>query len=230
MISVLIACKEVDDDLIQTILSVSPLNPQIVIDICPNGEKSLGRRKNQLLKLASYDWVLMLDTDEIVSAQLLNDVRKVVNTLNNPMNGYSITYQNHFGRKQLLYGGEIYKKIRLFRRRNASVSELPVHEEIQIEGSIGVLKGKILHHSYKSLLLVLLKFTKYAWQMAGEKQKAGERVTIKKLLLYGPHMVWARAIKDEGWRDGWRGVVIALCFGYMETLMYWLLLWRNIFG
>ena len=146
------------------------------------------------------------------------------------MNGYSITYQNHFGRKQLLYGGEIYKKIRLFRRRNASVSELPVHEEIQIEGSIGVLKGKILHHSYKSLLLVLLKFTKYAWQMAGEKQKAGERVTIKKLLLYGPHMVWARAIKDEGWRDGWRGVVIALCFGYMETLMYWLLLWRNIFG
>ncbi|MFZ5535376.1 MAG: hypothetical protein ACOY3M_04495 [Patescibacteria group bacterium] len=230
MISILIICQKIDDYLIRTIKSVLPLNPQIIVDISQNGYEPLGARKNHLLRLAAYEWVLLLDTDEIVTDDLLIDIRRIISNPNILISGYAIRYQNHVGDKPLLYGGEVYKKVRLFKKIKASVSELPIHEEISVNGDIGVCRGKILHYSYRSITYVLLKFTKYAWQMAGEKKKAGERVTLKKLFLYGPHMVWARAIKDEGWRDGWRGILIALCFGYMESLMYWLLLWRNIFG
>jgi len=230
MISVLIACREVDDNLIRTIDSVSGLKPQILVDISRKSGEALGVRKNRLIGQAAYEWVLVLDTDEVVSTELIESIRRVVKSVTDDVGGYQIKYQNYIFNKSAHHGGEIYSRIQLFRKTFGIFTPIPLHEHPVIKGNIGNLKGVIHHYSYVSLLQVLKKFTRYAWQMAGEKKKAREQVTLKKLFMYGSHMVWARAIKDQGWRDGWQGLVIALCFGYMETLTYWLLLWRNIFG
>jgi len=228
MLSVLIVCREINDLLARTVKSVEPLQPQILIDVSVDQNKALGDRKNRLINYASYEWVLVLDTDEVVSKELLHEVREVVSKNSSEFQGYQIPYQNYIFGKPARYGGERYSRVQLFRKKHGAFSPLPIHEYPIVDGKIGKLKGVIHHYSYVSLLQVLRKFTKYAWQMAGEKQKAHEQVTLKKLFLYGPHMVWARAIKDEGWRDGWQGVVLALCFGYMETLMYWLLIIRKL--
>lgn len=228
MLSVLIVCRKIDDLLLRTIKSVEQLQPQILVDISADQNKALGDRKNRLIHYASYEWVLVLDTDEVVSKELLREVREVVRINSSEFQGYQIHYQNYIFGKPARYGGERYSRTQLFRKNHGSFSPLPIHEYPIVKGKLGKLKGVIHHYSYVSLPQVLRKFTKYAWQMAGEKQKAHEHVTLKKLFLYGPHMVWARAIKDQGWRDGWQGVVLALCFGYMETLMYWLLIVRNL--
>lgn len=228
MLSVLIICRKIDDLLLKTIKSVEPLQPQVIVDVSVDQKKALGKRKNGLIENASSEWVLVLDTDEVVSKSLLHEVGEIVRKNSSEFHGYQIPYQNYAFGKALGYGGEKYGKVRLFRKRYGHVTQLPIHEEVVVDGKIGKLKGVIHHYSYVSLPQVLRKFTKYAWQMAGEKQKAHEQVTIKKLFLYGLHMVWARAIKDHGWRDGWQGIVLALCFGYMEILMYWMLIVRNL--
>ncbi len=230
MISVLIICRRVDNYLIRAINSVISIKPQVIIDISESSKSNLGERKNRLIKIAKYEWILVLDTDEVVSKELLSKIVQIARVSPNEVNGYRITYQNYIFGRPVYYGGEKYARVQLFRKNMAKYAALPIHEYPIVDGKVIDLDGVIHHYSYVNLIIVLLKFTKYAWQMAGEKKKAGERVTLKKLLLYGPHMVWARAIKEEGWRDGWRGILIALCFGYMESLMYWLLLWRNIFG
>ena len=228
MLSLIIICKDVDDSLIRAIDSMADLQPQIIVDISDKDTETLGLRKNRIIKDAANEWILLLDSDEVVSHLLLKEIKEVTQSASKVVHGYSIPYQNYIFGKPIKYSGENYSKVRLFRKSFGVVSELPVHEEIHVKGNIEKLNGVIHHYSYISLPQVLKKFTKYAWQMAGEKRKVHEGVSPKKLFLYGPHMVWARAIKDEGWRDGWRGIVIALCFGYMETLMYWLLLWRNL--
>ena len=229
MISVLIACRQIDDYLIRTINSVSALKPQILVDVSHKSEEALGVRKNRLIDQAAYEWVLVLDTDEVISKSLLNEIKELLISSPSNINGYLIPYQNYIFGFPARYSGEKYAKVRLFNKSHGSITNLSIHEEVNINGVTQKLKGVIHHYSYVSLPQVLRKFTRYAWQMAGEKKKAHEQVTLKKLFMYGGHMVWARAIKDQGWRDGWQGVVIALCFGYMETLTYWLLLWRNIF-
>lgn len=230
MVSVLIVCRQVDDNLVRTINSVSPLNAQILVDISQKSNEALGIRKNRLIQLAAYDWVLVLDTDEVVSPGLIKEIEEIFNNPADTVSGYQIAYRNYIFNRVVKYGGENYSRVQLFNRNYGSFTPIPLHEHPVIKGNIVKLKGVIHHYSYVSLPQVLQKFTRYAWQMAGEKKKAHESVTLKKLFMYGPHMVWARAVKDEGWRDGWRGIVIALCFGYMETLTYWLLLWRNIIG
>ncbi|MEK7073871.1 MAG: hypothetical protein AAB960_00915 [Patescibacteria group bacterium] len=230
MLTVIIICKDPDEFLLRAVKSVEELNPQILIGLSSTYNQPLGVRKKNLISMASYEWVLIIDTDEAVSQHLRNEIKEMIEYRTNTVSGYEIPYENYIFGRRAFYGGEVFSKTRLIRKTVGSITTADVHEEITIRGKVGKLNGVIYHDSYRSLVQVLRKFTKYAWQMAGEKRKAHESVTVKKLFLYGPHMVWARAVKDEGWRDGWRGIVIALCFGYLETLMYWLLLFRNIFA
>lgn len=230
MLSVLIVCRTVDDLLIRTVRSVIPLNPQILIDISQESKEALGVRKNRLISQATHEWVLVLDTDEVVSPMLQKEIENVVHSSIFHIHGFRIHYQNYIFSQAVYFGGERFSRIQLFRKKYGSFTPALVHEHPIIVGKVSPLKGAINHYSYVTILGVLTKFTKYAWQISGEKIKMNELVTLKKLFMYGPHMVWARAVKDEGWRDGWRGIVIALCFGYMEALTYWMLLWRKLFG
>lgn len=229
MLSVIIISNEIDSLVLNAIHSVASLQPQLIIGLSASNKLSLGERKQALLELAAHDWVLLLDKDEAVTYELVKNILKVVKKQVHTV-GYDINYKNYFLGKPIYYGGESYTKARFFNKNCARVSSVSIHEEVILEGNKESIKGEIIHNSYRSVGQVLAKFTKYAWLMAGEKRKAGERVSLKKLTMYGPHMVWARAVKDQGWRDGWRGIVLALCFGYMETLIYWFLLWRNLFG
>ena len=181
---------------------------------------------------------------------------------------YRIPYQNYVFGSPVYYGGEKYAKVRLFRKGFAKISAEALHEEVILsqelpkarpsqrlrpglqDGNVGALKGVIQHHSYRTPIQLIKKFTLYAW-MAAARQTCQPRMTaagvilirqkpgfqnakpdfesdpVKKLFLYGPHMVWARFIKEKGYKDGWRGLALALAFGYMEGLTYWLQLFRN---
>lgn len=229
-LSVLIISKTLDSSSQQTIESVEQLHPKVLIVEEATPGESLGVRKNRLINQAKTEWVLLLDTDEMLSSQLVEEIKEVVRKSPEDIHGYEIPYQNYVFGKPVYYGGEKYSKVRLFRRKYGSVTPVPIHEEVVVQGKIGKFTGVIHHYSYRTPRQVLIKFTHYAWLVAGEKLKQHETVTWKKLFLYGPHMFWARFVGDEGWRDGWRGFMLAKSFGYMESITYWLLLWRTIFS
>jgi len=100
-----------------------------------------------------------------------------------------------------------------------------VHERITIKKKrTGKLKGKIHHHSYRSISQIYKKFTRYAFWEAIQKRQAGERPSFKKIFLYPLHMFWARFFKDKGYKDGLFRIPLDLGFAYMEFLTYFLLL------
>lgn len=215
--------------------------------------KNLGERKQELVEKAKGDWILVLDTDERVSEELKDEITLITHpprrshrltSFSLPPSevgknaAYRIPYQNYVFGKPVYYGGERYAKVRLFRQGYARISPDPLHEEVVVtKGTVGELKGVIHHHSYRTPIQLIKKFTLYAWMAAGiliQKQRLGSQRakpsledTMKKLFLYGPHMFWARYIKEKGYKDGWRGLILALAFGYMEGLTYWFQLLRN---
>ena len=166
---------------------------------------------------------------------------------------YAIPYQNYVFGKPVYWGGERYAKVRLFRRGYGRISPEPLHEEVILtqnfhkatpckrQGSglenknIDEMRGVIRHHSFRTPWQLFTKFTRYAWiaakmhEIASPSKTRDRNDTLQKLFLYGPHMFWARFIKEKGYKDGWRGLVLALAFGYMEGLTYWLLFIRRIF-
>lgn len=182
--------------------------------------RSLGKRKDFAIKKATSRWILVLDTDEIVSSVLADEIKQVI-TQRSALDVYYIPYRNHFLGRPLRYGGEHYAMPRLFKRHKATMSTSLVHEQIMFDvGRSSCLHSPIHHYSYRSIPQMYKKFTAYALCEARQKVKAGERTSLQKIILYPLHMVWARFIEDRGYKDGLFRLPLDIGFGYMEFVTY----------
>ena len=75
-------------------------------------------QRNFALTKAKNEWIFFPDPDEICPKELAQEIVETVNSKNSA-DGYWIPYKNHYGKKELKYGGESYYHMRLFRRKNA---------------------------------------------------------------------------------------------------------------
>jgi glycosyltransferase involved in cell wall biosynthesis len=188
---------------------------------------NLGKNKAFGVSKTKNRWVLILDSDEIVSGKLANEINNV--GADSKYSAYSIPFKNHFLGKQLKYGGENYQKIILFNKNKARMLPLLVHEKVEvISGLTGNLKNYIYHYSYRSIPQMFVKFTDYALREARIKCVNGEKPSFKKVLMYPPHMFYARFVKDKGYKDGLFRLPLDIGFAYMELVTYLALAYLNI--
>lgn len=184
-----------------------------------NHEKNLGLLKQFAISKASKKWILLLDIDEIPSAELVKQVKRVAKE-NKEFIGYSIPYANYLLNVRLKAKAFSFSKVRLFKKGFGSVLPFVVHEETFVKGNIDKLTGYLNHYSYRSISQTLRKFTHYAKEEAPIRYAKGERVDLKKFTLYPLHMFKSIFFEDEGWRDGIWGFGLALCFTYYEFMRY----------
>jgi glycosyltransferase involved in cell wall biosynthesis len=113
--------------------------------------KGFGAQKNSAIARATSDWVLSLDADEEVSADLAREVQALL--AGQPaFNAYLIPRLNHFLGRPLRHGGYWPdRKLRLFRRGAARFSDRAVHETMQSDKPAGSLKGHLIHRCYPTL-------------------------------------------------------------------------------
>jgi len=239
-LSLLMISKDADDLLEKSLKSSKGLVDEIIIiddfssdntleiakkfnaKIYLHHERDFGKQKAYGLEKVSGDWVIALDSDEVISAKLKNEI-KHLKTLN--YTGFYIPFQTHFLSRPLYFGGENYKKLILFKKDSTKIDLALVHEEFKIsKGMVGELKNKINHYSYRSLWQMYKKFTDYAIREAKQKLKIGEKTSFSKIFLYPLHMFWARFVEDKGYKDGLFRIPLDLGFAYMEFLTYLLML------
>lgn len=187
-------------------------------------DKNRGIQCQMGVNKAKNEWILVLDSDESLPKQLKEEIKYLLN--NNPkFDGYNIPFQSFYLGKPLYYGGENYKKLILFKKSVSSISHDPIHYVCKIKtNKIGKLRYKINHYSYRNIIDVYNKFTNYALYEARLKIKAGEKTSLKKIVMYPIHMFWARFIKDKGYKDGMFRIPLDLGFAYMEFLTYFSML------
>lgn len=238
-ISCVLITKNCADTLPQTLDSVKDWVDEIVmIDDCSTdttrdigkkygarvlkiAESHEGRQRILSLKHATYEWILSLDSDEVISSELKQEIEGILNTKQPNYDGYRMQFQNHFLGHPVAHGGESYRMLRLFRKSKVTVDNESIHSQFHVkDGKEGILQNKLLHYSYRSLQQVYSKFTKYAIREAHKKIKNGEKTGIKKVTMYPIHMFYARYIEDKGYKDGWQRIPLDLGFAYMEFMTY----------
>jgi len=189
-------------------------------------ENNLGKQRKYALEKCGFEWVLVLDSDEIVSDSLKSEIDNFMPTARHA--GYLIPFQTHYLGRKLKYGGESYKKMVLFKKSKVVIDPALVNEKFVVSsGNVGTLKGKIFHYSYRSLGQVYKKFTDYAIRDAADRIRRNEKTSLKKIFFYPPHMFWARFIKDRGFKDGFFRIPLDLGFAYMEFLTYFLMIFKK---
>lgn len=246
-ISVIIITKNSSDVLQRALESVRNLADElIVVDAYSNDgtrdiaqkysarvylreDKDLGEQKAYALEKAQGTWILSLDSDEIVTPELREEIRTIVSRQETDKYGYLIPYKNFVFGRGVQHGGESYKMLRLFKKTHGNITPSLIHERFElVSGTPGVLKNPIIHNSYRSLPQIFAKFTNYGRREAQRKYRENEDISIKKIILYPVHMFWARFIKDKGYRDGFFRIPVDLGYAYMEWLTYVLLFKKKV--
>jgi glycosyltransferase involved in cell wall biosynthesis len=119
----------------------------------------------------SFEWVFLLDADEVLTPQLSQEIREAIQ--NPSIAGYYIKLQMHFLGRPLRHSGASFYKLSLFRRgkghfecrlkdQDASMADMEVHEHVIVEGETAKLKQALLHHNIESLSRYVLKHDEYS--------------------------------------------------------------------
>lgn len=157
---------------------------------------------------ARNDWVLILDADEEVTAELADAIRKVIVAPKNLFAGYKVRRVNYVLGRWLRYGGWQEWVLRLFLRERVT-SPPTLHPRFQVDGKIGVLPYPIRHYMAPDL---------WAWW---ERSFRLARIEADVEFLRGKHFSgWAvvggfwkflrRFIFKGGFLDGWAGFYACL--------------------
>ena len=165
-----------------------------------------GQQKQFASDLATNDWVLSLDADEIVSEDLKKEIQQILSKENISEAGFDIPFSLFYLGRILKYSGvgrEFH--LRLFDRKRGQFTRTEVHEGIEINGPPGKLKGKIIHYSYRDLEHHLQKINTYTTQAAEGYSREGRKFSKPWVALKFPVSFFVFYFIRLGILDGYPG-------------------------
>ena len=188
--------------------------------VCLQPWQGYAQQKNYANGLTDCDWVLSLDADEEVSAQLRSEISEVFRAPIAPAAFSMPRKAFHLGRWILHGTWYPNRQVRLFRKSAGSWIGQEVHERWSTQGEIGRLEGHILHYSYAGVGDQWERARRYSSLMAVRLHREGQRFAFTKL-LFAPirRFLWGFFVK-RGFLDGYPGLMISLCEAY-TVLLQW---------
>ena len=179
------------------------------------------QQKNFAAQKASYNYVLSLDADEVLSQQLIKSIKEV--KLNFTADGYSFNRLNNYCGQWIKHCGWYPdKKLRLWDRRKGQWAGENPHDKIELhEGSkIGCLKGDLLHYTFHSVQQHIAQVDKFTEIASLAAYKKGKKAPLTKILIY-PFWKFIRDfIIKRGFLDGYYGFLICTISAYATFLKY----------
>lgn len=169
-----------------------------------------GPTKRYAVSLAKYDWILSLDADEAPSVLLIESIMSWVNSASSNALGEVLRENWMMGRAVHYSGWGNDWLIRLFNRRGHNFNDAMVHEGITVSNvsRIERLSGTIEHMAVTDLSQFLEKINRYSSIRAESGSLKFYSVPV--ILLKTAYAFLRTYLLQQGWRDGWRGVVIAI--------------------
>jgi glycosyltransferase involved in cell wall biosynthesis len=179
-----------------------------------------GAAKNKALEFCKCEWVLFIDADERISTQLAREIKDTLQSGNN-FDGYEICRLSYFLEKPIKHSGWFPDYVlRLFKNGKGKYNERLVHENLNVIGHIGRLKGLIYHHSYLTLEQYLEKMNLYSTLNAEEMCNSGKKYRFADLIFRPPATFLRMYIVQAGYLDGMRGFVLAILSSFHVFTKY----------
>jgi glycosyltransferase involved in cell wall biosynthesis len=176
-----------------------------------------GPQKCRAVALASYDWILAIDADEVLDAEAREAIRRL--DLTDPQACWALRRRTFIGSHEVRHGAwRNDRVVRLFNRTTAGFKPLPVHEEVESGRRPSPLPGSILHYSYTDSAAVLTRAVRYAPLKAAIMRRKGQRASPWLLPIRGLAAFASSYLVRGGWRDGAAGFVVALARVIDSTL------------
>ncbi len=179
------------------------------------------KQKNWALPQCENDWVLQIDTDEVLEPGAREEIEQALNSTSLQVRAFRFPRKNHVVGRWVRRAG-IYPdyQTRLFRRDDGRWHEREVHAQIEVSGDTKPLQHHILHFGMPTISKQLRNLDRYTRYEADELRKNGvtfgwTAVTIRPWLVFFRRYVWHR-----GFLEGWRGFIVCAYLAIYDFLTH----------
>ncbi len=186
-----------------------------------------GQRNFALTKVSSYNWVLMIDADEVVEPSLSQELQFFAKDIY--LDGVNIPRKNYLFGKWIEHS-DWYPDHRLVFFRPKMVSyKGDVHERIGFikgNGTTATATSHLVHHNYDTIHEFVTKnLVDYPLQYAKVMDNEKIKFTALDLLSKPIAEFMRRFFLTQGYKDGLYGLVLSALMG-VQTLVAYCYLWE----
>lgn len=225
------AVRELSDDIIvvdsgstdQTISIAESLGARVIFNAWPG----YGLQKQFGEDQCRHSWMLNIDADEVVPAELADNIRALFAGGEPQPAGYRIRIAEVFpGERAPHRWAYALNPVRLYHRSVGRYSPSPVHDRVVMAAGASVhsLKGIVAHYSVRSLGDQLAKLNAYADAQAANMAARGEGVTRIRMFFEFPATFIKAYIGRRHFLRGTYGFMTAMNFAfyrYLRAAKYW---------
>ncbi len=188
------------------------------LDICGEYTENIYHRtfdsyinqKNYAASRASNDWILNIDADEEISAELREELLRL--TAEDPEENRAFAVR----RLTRYCGGWIHHcgwypgwQTRLYNRNTCEWKGDLIHEQLSVSGPIRRIEADLLHYSFDSISDHFRTADRFTRIGAQELKKAGTEKSLLHILFRTGYTFFRVYVQKKGFRDGWRGFSVA---------------------
>jgi glycosyltransferase involved in cell wall biosynthesis len=180
--------------------------------------RNFAERRNYGAKKAKGEWLLYIDSDERISSELRENIKRVVS-------GDDVFDAYRLQRKNFYFGNhewpQIEKLERLFKKTSLEEWYGEIHETAKVDGKIGDIDGYLLHFTHRNLTSMVEKTVSWSEIEAELRFKNNH-----------PKMSWWRFfrvmitafyesyVRQKGYKAGTAGVVESIYQSFSMFITY----------
>jgi len=197
-------------------LSIAEHYPNVTIK--KGSFTGFGPTHNIASQLAKNDWILSIDSDEVVTPEMAEEVLKV--SLD-PTCVYSFPRNNYYNGKWIRWCGWYPdRQIRLYNRTKTKFTDAQVHESIIADKmQVIPLQSPLRHYSYNNHAEFLSKMQSYS-DLFAKQYKGKRRSSPCKAVLHGLAAFMKAYVLKRGLMGGYEGFVISVYNGNTAFYKY----------
>ena len=166
-----------------------------------------GSTKNRAAGFAKNAWILSLDSDEILSEDIIKACTEI------SLDGsdvYTLLRSNFYKTKPITHCWKVETLVRLYNREKTAFTNSKVHEKIITDGlNISPINSTIKHYPYTTISDFIIKIDRYsslfAFENAGKKQSSPRKAFVNATYTFFKTYLFKR-----GFLDGYPGLLISV--------------------
>lgn len=224
------------DDCLQTLGFGDEL--MVVLDKCTDGSKAIaekyadtliegswdieGPRRHAGLDVCKGNWILEVDADERVSAELAAEVRAAIQTA--PFGHFLIPYDNYVGKTLVRHGWGgswgVSATVRLFSKGAKVWGAQRIHPGVELTGERMWLKNRMVHLVDKDISDMIDRLDRYTTARAKDLRASGDIGSFANNIRRLSSRFLKCYFGRKGYKEGGYGFLIALMAGLFPLISY----------
>lgn len=178
-----------------------------------------GPQKQRAIELASHDWILNLDADEVLSPGTREVIERALVAPREA--GFRLP------RRERMFWTVQHRlswrnaHLRLFDRRRARMNDVPVHAAVEADGPVRTLwRADFVNDGDADIATRVAKINRYSSGMVAHKLARGQRFAGARMVLYPPVFFVRQYLFKRYFLNGWAGFIAAATGAFYVFLKY----------